>query len=92
MSVGTVIFQHLDEKLAIKSYREVFMFVYSLISTIGWGDLNAGNQSSRIFCVGYTLIGVPIFYSTMANIGKILSDLYTVDWVYFTAVVRGKVR
>jgi precorrin-2 methylase len=53
--------------------------------------LGAKNPGSQIFCVVYTLIGVPIIYSTMANIGKTVSELYTVDWLYFTAVVRGRV-
>lgn len=91
MLIGAAIFQSLDDKLSQKPYRDVVMFTYSLIATIGWGDSSAGNQWSRIFCVIYTLFGTPIMYSSLANLGKVLSEFYTVDWLYYSAVVRGKV-
>lgn len=58
----------------------------------GWGDSVATTSLSQIYCVIYTLLGVPLFYSTMANMGKALSELCTVDWFYLSAVVRGRVN
>ncbi|KAI6170733.1 hypothetical protein M3Y97_01123400 [Aphelenchoides bicaudatus] len=88
--VGTVILRKIDDQLAEKPFYRVILFAYSMVATIGWGDLGAKNPWSQAFCVLYAMVGIPITYSTLANVGKVLSELYTVDWIYLVAVVRGK--
>ncbi|KAI6238813.1 hypothetical protein M3Y99_00638000 [Aphelenchoides fujianensis] len=87
--VGAFVLQQLDDGLADRSYHNVVMFAYSLLTTIGWGGAKASSSWAQLFVVFYTLLGVPITYSTMANLGRLLSEFYTVDWIYISAVVRG---
>ncbi|KAI6199527.1 hypothetical protein M3Y96_00636700 [Aphelenchoides besseyi] len=87
---GAFVLQKLDAQLANQSYHNVVMFAWSLTATVGWGGSHAETSWCRLFVVIYTLLGVPMVYSTMANLGRLISEFYTVDWLYVTAVVRGE--
>ncbi|KAI6237498.1 hypothetical protein M3Y95_00271500 [Aphelenchoides besseyi] len=87
---GAYVLQKLDAQLANQSYHNVVMFAWSLTATVGWGGSHAETSWCRLFVVVYTLLGVPMVYSTMANLGRLISEFYTVDWLYVTAVVRGE--
>jgi hypothetical protein len=39
---------------------EYILFVFSIITTIGYGNIYPLNEASRFFCVVYALIGIPI--------------------------------
>ncbi|KAI6171148.1 Casein kinase II subunit beta [Aphelenchoides bicaudatus] len=87
---GAYILQILDPKLGEKPYRTIVLFSFQILTTIGWGDSHPKTRASMGFIIVYTIIGIPMLFSMMANCGRIISEVYTVDWLFLSAVVRGR--
>ncbi|KAH7706418.1 Twik (KCNK-like) family of potassium channelsalpha subunit 5 [Aphelenchoides avenae] len=87
---GAFVFRLVDETLAEKPFHIVLLWSYQVCSTIGWGDSSSTTMWSRAFCTAYIILGVPLLFSAMANLGRMLTKYYCVDWLYFGVVVRGK--
>ncbi|KAI1723900.1 ion channel domain-containing protein [Ditylenchus destructor] len=85
---GAWVFRILDPEIAAKSFHHALLFTFQLSATIGWGDTKATNKWSQCFCVVYTVFSVPIVFSAFANMGRLISEFYCVDWLFLTAVVR----
>jgi len=89
---GAFLFRLIDEKIAEQPFHRAVLFTFQAVATIGWGDIRPGNKLSQAFCTLYTIFGVPIFFSALANVGRLISDFYTLDWLFLTCVVRPMVR
>nr|CAD2190335.1 unnamed protein product [Meloidogyne enterolobii] len=85
---GAFLFRLIDEKIAEQPFHRAVLFTFQAVATIGWGDIRPGNKLSQAFCTLYTIFGVPIFFSALANVGRLISDFYTLDWLFLTCVVR----
>lgn len=89
--IGAKIFQLVDWGIANKPYRIALLYAFQTCSTVGWGDTHAKTKNGQLLTVFYTLFGIPIMFSAFANIGRLMSEFYCVDWFFLTAVVRRRV-
>jgi len=88
--LGAFILQQLDPHFAQKPYRTIVLFAFQILTTIGWGDSHPSARITMGFIILYTVIGIPMLFSMMANCGRMIAECYTVDWMFLSAVVRGK--
>ncbi|KAF7640504.1 hypothetical protein Mgra_00000327 [Meloidogyne graminicola] len=86
--LGAFIFRLIDDNIAKQPFHRALLFTFQAVATIGWGDIKPGNKLSQAFCTLYTIFGVPIFFSAAAICGRLISDFYTLDWLFLTCVVR----
>jgi len=54
-----------------------------LKTSLGYGDLVPISRQGRAFCIGYSMIGVPLLLITTANLGKFLSALVNAAYVRY---------
>ncbi|XP_070563276.1 potassium channel subfamily K member 18-like isoform X2 [Ptychodera flava] len=54
------------------SYGKAFMLSVTTISTIGYGNTAPSTVPGRLFCVFYSIIGIPLFLLFLSNCGAIL--------------------
>jgi hypothetical protein len=58
--LGAYILHTIDDELSMKPYRNVVLFSFQILTTIGWGDSHPANRHTMAFIVIYTVIGIPI--------------------------------
>ena len=51
-----------------------------ICSTIGWGHITPTVSISRLVSVFYAILGVPLMFAFLSNLGRILTDICTSDW------------
>ncbi|KAH7724078.1 recQ-mediated genome instability protein 1-like protein [Aphelenchoides avenae] len=90
LAVGAWVFMLVDKEIGIQDYNDVLLFTFQVCTTIGWGDIKPTNVWSQTLVIFYTILGVPIIFSALSNVGRILSEFYCHDWLWLTAVVRRK--
>ncbi|KAL3119464.1 hypothetical protein niasHT_008978 [Heterodera trifolii] len=87
--IGAILFKTIDEQIGEKPFQNVLTFCFQALGTIGWGDVRVGSKLGQVLCTFYTLFGVPLFFSALANAGRALvSEFFTIDWIFLTCVVR----
>ncbi|XP_070563274.1 potassium channel subfamily K member 18-like isoform X1 [Ptychodera flava] len=64
--------QTLRRKDGSWSYGRAFMLSVTTISTIGYGNTAPSTVPGRLFCVFYSIIGIPLFLLFLSNCGAIL--------------------
>uniref|UniRef100_A0AC34QGA5 Potassium channel domain-containing protein n=1 Tax=Panagrolaimus sp. JU765 TaxID=591449 RepID=A0AC34QGA5_9BILA len=74
---GTFFLQYLDPGFATMPFHELFFLPFMICSTVGWGHITATVNSSRLFEVIYALIGVPLTFAFLANIGRMIAEICT---------------
>uniref|UniRef100_A0A0N5ARI3 Ion_trans_2 domain-containing protein n=1 Tax=Syphacia muris TaxID=451379 RepID=A0A0N5ARI3_9BILA len=84
---GAIIFQLIDDNLKSHYLYEVILFTFTTISTIGYGNLVPTNDASKLFCIFYTLIGVPSLFISLTNIGQFLAEAY---WILLASLKKQK--
>ncbi|PIO72822.1 Ion channel [Teladorsagia circumcincta] len=86
--VGAVLFQSIDEELAKRSFLDIIQFEFGTLTTIGYGNISPTTDSSRMFCILYSILGIPLILLTMANFGKIITKGF---WylMYLCKLVNG---
>uniref|UniRef100_A0A0K0DW59 Ion_trans_2 domain-containing protein n=1 Tax=Strongyloides stercoralis TaxID=6248 RepID=A0A0K0DW59_STRER len=70
IAFGVYIFHSFDENIKLEETRNVVLFVFTTIATIGYGNLSPTGQSMKIFCTGYSYLGIPLMFSVFRNIGE----------------------
>ena len=88
ITFGTFTFQYLDPSLGNKSFHEVLLLPFQTVVTIGWGNLPILQREAQLFCVFYSLFGIPLALTTLTQIGKIFFKKFTIDWILNSAVLR----
>ncbi|KHJ40218.1 Ion channel [Trichuris suis] len=56
------------------TFESSFLFAFTLITTIGYGNLTPVTFNGRLFCIIYGLIGIPLVMITIANMGRFMFD------------------
>ncbi|KAJ1364374.1 Potassium channel sub K member 18, variant 2 [Parelaphostrongylus tenuis] len=65
------------EKIEIWSFVDSLLFAFTVITTIGYGNVAPRTIEGRFFVIGYGLIGIPFTLLVIADLGKFLSELMT---------------
>lgn len=66
MTTGTIVYRYLEDWTWIQS----LYFSVVTLTTVGYGDLHPTSDASRLFTVGYILLGVSIALAATAVIGR----------------------
>ncbi|KRX25213.1 TWiK family of potassium channels protein 7 [Trichinella nelsoni] len=56
------------------TFASSFLFSFTLITTIGYGNLTPVTMNGRVFCIIYGLFGIPLVMITIANTGRFMFD------------------
>ncbi|WKY03303.1 hypothetical protein Q1695_004781 [Nippostrongylus brasiliensis] len=57
------------------SFMDSLLFAFTVITTIGYGNVAPKTFAGRFFVIGYGLIGIPFTLLAIADLGKFLSEL-----------------
>ncbi|VDM56404.1 unnamed protein product [Angiostrongylus costaricensis] len=71
--VGALIFQLIDDELEKISILDIILFEFGTLTTIGYGNISPTNDISRLFCIFYSILGIPLVLFTLANFNKLVT-------------------
>ncbi|KAH7721362.1 Protein EGL-23 a [Aphelenchoides avenae] len=57
------------------SFTDAVLFSFTIITTIGYGNVAPKTHEGRLFCILYGLIGIPFTLLAIADLGKFLSEM-----------------
>lgn len=60
------------------SMKDSILFCFTVITTIGYGNVAPQTFNGQLFVIGYGLVGVPCAMLVIANLGKFLAELLKV--------------
>ncbi|EFO17291.2 hypothetical protein LOAG_11208 [Loa loa] len=55
------------------------------INVIGYGNIVPTTDASKLFCIFYTLVGVPLLFLSLTNIGQFIAEGY---WIFLASLQR----
>ncbi|VDM49189.1 unnamed protein product [Toxocara canis] len=82
---GAVVFQIVDENIRRNEFHMVILFTFTTVATVGYGNIVPTTDASKIFCIFYTLMGVPLLFLSLTNIGQFLAEGY---WIFLASLSR----
>uniref|UniRef100_A0A2K6W7G5 Potassium channel domain-containing protein n=1 Tax=Onchocerca volvulus TaxID=6282 RepID=A0A2K6W7G5_ONCVO len=56
-------------------FIDSLLFAFSLITTIGYGNITPKTFAGRVFCIFFAAFGVPLTLLTIADLGKFISQI-----------------
>uniref|UniRef100_A0A914XMB8 Potassium channel domain-containing protein n=1 Tax=Plectus sambesii TaxID=2011161 RepID=A0A914XMB8_9BILA len=62
--------------MAGEDFRDIVLFTFTTITTIGYGNISPTTDASKLFCIGYAAFGIPLVFLSLANMGKFMSEAY----------------
>uniref|UniRef100_A0A914GV86 Potassium channel domain-containing protein n=3 Tax=Globodera rostochiensis TaxID=31243 RepID=A0A914GV86_GLORO len=74
--LGSLIFRRLDEQLDKLPFHDVLLFTFTTITTIGYGNIAPRTPQARLACVAYCLVGIPLVFLPLSNLGEVLAEFY----------------
>uniref|UniRef100_A0A915NQM5 Potassium channel domain-containing protein n=1 Tax=Meloidogyne floridensis TaxID=298350 RepID=A0A915NQM5_9BILA len=72
---GSFIFIQIDSIIGEKPFYEVFLFSFTTITTIGYGNIAPKSPLGRLFCVFYCVFGIPLAFITLTQLAEIEQQL-----------------
>lgn len=73
---GAVVFTLIDGELAEEGFNRKCLFVFTTLTTIGYGKLHPHNTTSKSFCIAYLCVGIPLILLALTNFGRLFSELF----------------
>ncbi|KAK6035756.1 Ion channel [Cooperia oncophora] len=73
---GATAFSLIDDSISKNDFASRCFFVFSTLTTIGYGNVSPGNSLSKTFCMFYVSVGIPLLLLALANIGQLFAELY----------------
>ncbi|CAD5219834.1 unnamed protein product [Bursaphelenchus okinawaensis] len=73
------------------SFSDSILFSFTIITTIGYGNLAPRTFHGRLFCILYALIGIPFTLLAIADLGKFFSELIE-TFNYYSRKTKRKLR
>ncbi|KAK6051231.1 Ion channel [Cooperia oncophora] len=67
------------------------LFAFTVITTIGYGNVAPRSFSGRLFVIGYGLIGIPFTLLAIADLGKFLSEMMS-KWSKTTVKLKKRLQ
>uniref|UniRef100_A0A0N5BUE4 Ion_trans_2 domain-containing protein n=1 Tax=Strongyloides papillosus TaxID=174720 RepID=A0A0N5BUE4_STREA len=87
MIIGTFIYMILEPSLDEEGFWKIFVFVFTTLTTIGYGNIAPKTVSGKIFTIFFAFLGIPLCLLTLANIGKCIMKCY-----WMVLICLGKMR
>lgn len=85
---GSAMFVVLDEDFSNENFTDIILFSFTTLSTIGYGNITPKNPVSQLFCIVFSIFGIPMTLLTLANLGKFLTKSYWMLLVCFGREIR----
>nr|CDJ93446.1 Ion transport 2 domain containing protein [Haemonchus contortus] len=85
---GAAAFSLIDESISDNGFASRCFFVFSTLTTIGYGDVSPGNTLSKIFCMFYVSVGIPLLLLALTHIGQLFAEFH---WTLTLSVFNLKV-
>ncbi|VDO46190.1 unnamed protein product, partial [Brugia timori] len=73
---GSAMFVILDDNLAKENFTDIILFSFTTIATIGYGNITPSTPWAQLFCIAFSIFGIPMTLLTLANLGKYLTKSY----------------
>ncbi|CAA19494.2 Potassium channel domain-containing protein [Caenorhabditis elegans] len=64
-----------EEDVSEWSFMDSLLFAFTVITTIGYGNVAPRTFGGRLFVIGYGLIGIPFTLLAIADLGKFISEM-----------------
>ncbi|GMR63255.1 hypothetical protein PMAYCL1PPCAC_33450, partial [Pristionchus mayeri] len=64
-----------DEEVIPWSFVDALLFTFTVITTIGYGNVAPRTFEGRLFVIFYGLVGIPFTLLAIADLGKFLSEI-----------------
>jgi len=68
------------------SFESTVLFTITIMSTVGYGHIAPATTSGRLFCILYSLIGIPLLLVFMSQIGDWMAISFR--WLYSRILCR----
>ncbi len=66
--------------LSMKSFVNSVLFATSVYTTIGYGNMAAETRGCRIATIIYAIIGIPLFFAFLKDMGQLFSVFFIKGW------------
>jgi len=77
VSIGTIVYAYNENMSTV----DAVYFCMITLATVGYGDIDQKELSTKIFDIGFVLVGVPIMAIAMATFAQISIRRYQRSWV-----------
>jgi len=68
------------------TFEKTVLFTITIMTTVGYGHISPGTQEGKLFCILYSLIGIPLLLVFMSQIGDWMATSFR--WVYSRLMCR----
>ncbi|CAJ0593406.1 unnamed protein product [Cylicocyclus nassatus] len=73
---GAFVFSAIDDFMDKDNFISKCFFIFTTLTTIGYGDLAPKNALSKTFCLIYVGVGVPLLLLALANFGQLFAEFF----------------
>ncbi|CAD5210203.1 unnamed protein product [Bursaphelenchus okinawaensis] len=85
ITLGAHLFYYTDDEMAKSGIANLSIFAFTAIATIGYGNIYPTNDDSRLLCVIYSLLGIPLCLVCLDSTVKTFARLH---WLLDNTVRR----
>ncbi|VDK44945.1 unnamed protein product [Anisakis simplex] len=85
---GSGMFVLLDGNLAKENFTDIILFSFTTLATIGYGNISPSTPLAQLFCIVFSVFGIPMTLLTLANLGKYLTKSYWMALVCLGREIR----
>uniref|UniRef100_A0A0M3IV52 Ion_trans_2 domain-containing protein n=1 Tax=Ascaris lumbricoides TaxID=6252 RepID=A0A0M3IV52_ASCLU len=85
---GSGMFVILDDNLAKENFTDIILFSFTTLATIGYGNISPSTPLAQLFCIVFSIFGIPMTLLTLANLGKYLTKSYWMALVCLGREIR----
>ncbi|VDN51314.1 unnamed protein product [Dracunculus medinensis] len=86
--LGSAVFVLTDGTMANENFTDIILFSFTTLATIGYGNISPTTPAAQLFCIVFSIFGIPMTLLTLANIGKYFTKGYWMILVCFGKDLR----
>uniref|UniRef100_A0AC35TM44 Ion_trans_2 domain-containing protein n=1 Tax=Rhabditophanes sp. KR3021 TaxID=114890 RepID=A0AC35TM44_9BILA len=76
LTIGVIFYQVYDEEIRKIEIFKIYLFIYTTVATIGYGNIVPTNFYTKMFTTAYSLIGIPIIFAIFSNFGEMAARFF----------------
>ncbi|KAK5968203.1 Ion channel [Trichostrongylus colubriformis] len=73
---GTFLLQYADDGIGKEDFPSALLFIFTTITTIGYGNVVPTTDIGKLVCMAYCVIGIPLIFLVLTNNGQFVVDAY----------------